>query len=718
MPGVSWFSQIGPGDVWRATSTVDARSAADPPALVVVTEGGRVYLRTDTAADPRWRSLGGPPGGIWTSAVACVTTDATGTVAPVVVGGDGRVWLVQPGEEAADWVDLGSPAPDTEALAAATLRRASGLRHVLVVTSDGHRPWLREGLEADGTWFPLPAEAEWQFDEVALAAAQTPGGQPELHLFAVVSGPGIPGRVLRAGVRENAVWTWIDPGPRPDGQEAGALSATSVRDTAGTVRACALVGASPFTSATADSICVLSGSGRTWAWTELGRPPGDGDLRASVVARGDPAAGGPVVIARVGHHHWRRSPGREWEDLGTTPGDVAVVDPLTCLEFGSGEPSRIQTIGVSWDQHLWTVDIDGAAARWRDHGITAAPATVVGTYTDAQEPGTIGLLSHVFLTDTDGRLWESRLGGIQLDSWDDHGLPAPRTGCRTGVGALAIPGRAGQRSWVFVLATDGRLWARSEGPDGWVWVDHGMPSDRRINATAAPVATEPSAGDPTVPVVGDDGQLWLRTPVGGEWTWVTRGTPPGLLIFRLVGAALFPTAQGSRLVTSVVTEDGRLFVDLRQGPAPGWIDLGTPLPGERVVAGIGAGMVTLGGVPTLHVVVATAPGGHVWTRSWSPGAAGGNWTDLGRPPGPRLDDGVGVVPDPDDGSGALVFVLADGRKLWVRDSAGRDSEWTAWGLPLRADALAGGRAVALGTRTGAFMTDADAGLWLATAEDL
>src|SRR3954470_13645852 len=215
MAEVSWSLLTGPGDVLGAATTTDSTTDGRPPTVAAFTEGGHVYTRRDDGTHWRWEHLGAPPGRPGVSAVSCLSVDSAGAVAPVVVSfSDGHVWLgPQPGSAGA-WVDLGAPGPDTNLLAAVTMRRASGLRHVLVVSANGGRPWLREGLDPDGTWFGIAGDVNWELEYLALAAASTaPGSEPQLHILALVRDRATFAESVRVAFRENSVWTWIDPGP-------------------------------------------------------------------------------------------------------------------------------------------------------------------------------------------------------------------------------------------------------------------------------------------------------------------------------------------------------------------------------------------------------------------------------------------------------------------------------------------------------------------------
>jgi hypothetical protein len=723
MAEVSWSLLTRPGEV-VAAATATETAADGQPLLAAATEGGHVYVRHDDGTGWRWEHLGAPPGRTGVSAVACLTPDEAGTVPRVVVGsGDGHVWLAPLPGAPGDWVDLGAPAWDTEQLSVISMRRPAGLRHVLVAGTNSGRPWLREGLDPDGTWFGIAGDVDWELEYVALAVAATaPGSEPQLHVVAVVRYRETFASAVLVAFRENSVWTWADPGPPPAGVNALGLSATSIRDTTGTVRVCAVIGVDPGRSGSDLEVGLLIGGGRSWRWDVLGHPEGLDMPRAAVAVHRavDPADGsGPVVVARVAHDHWRRSPTGEWVSLGAVPGDTTVVNPSICIEAGSGASRVLWETGVSWNGHLWTVRASGDGVPqvvWTDHGIPATIATVVGA--DIDPPDADGnVLSYLHVVDNQGALYRSTMNGDTAGFWDDHDRPAPDVAVRTGVGTLTLPGADGVRSWVFVLGGDGHLWARSRTGENWSWVDHGQPSGRRVKSALPPVLAQPSAPAPSVLAVAEDGQLWLRAPMGDTFDWTSRGTPPGHLIFSLVGVAAVPRAGGQELVTAVVADDGHVWLHVPSGATP-WLDLGAPTVTERVAAGVGAALVTTpAGTPVVHLVVVTTPGGHAWTRTWSPAAEAARWTDLSRPDDVRIEAGIGVLPLPHDRTRALVFLLGGQGKLWTRDTLARDPGWDLWDRAPETDTLGDGRVAVLNGRVAVVITGGDGRFWLSMSRD-
>ena len=696
---VSWFSQQSPGDV---VSVVAPHPGAD--LLLVTTDGRRPYARRRTASGWTWTALDTPPGAPSIGAGATVPVDAAGTIAALVISDvDGRVWC-SPRSAAGEWVDLGTPAPDAQLLTAATVVRGGVLRPLVLLAADSGRPWLHDGIDPDGTWFPLAPESDWELAELAITqAAIPPAVDPQPHLVAVVRNRDTFAASMRVGFREGSVWTWIDPGPRPDGATPAGLSATTVRE-ADALLACAVVAVDPGASGGADTVAMMIGSGRNWRWEDLGKPPTPREIGAAVVAAAGPVPADAVVVARAGHDLWLRSRGGDWTGLGTTPGDAAVVNPRRAFDLGGGQ---VRILGTSWTEQLWTAEIAGATATWLAHGSANAVAGIAGAYTDPQEPDVLGLLAHVFVVDDEGRLWGSTQGDPFNPSWDDHGLPATGATAATAVGVTTAVdrGTGAQRSWVHVIGSDGHLHARSGTATDWSWVDHGAPPGRRVTAALPPPAVQ-AGHDARVHTLADDGQLWLRA----DGAWDDRGTPPGQLIFALVGAGTL----GGRGVTATVGGDGHLWVETAGGTDPHWVDLGVPVDGERVAAGIGAIEVSDTGNVGLQIVVASAPSGRVWGRTWTAAGTARPWVDLGAPQGVRIRAALGLLANPAVPAGGLAFILADDGHAYVHDTVSGGG-WDRWGDPGRAGPVTAGRAVLiLDQRPAVVGLGADHRLWIAT----
>ncbi|CAG6396341.1 hypothetical protein NMG29_26400 [Streptomyces cocklensis] len=686
MAAVTWVGLGSPGDVtW-------ARASSEATAVVVGTVGGHLYVRRRADTGWRWKRVGIPPTGQRVRDATLLAIEPSGALTLAVVGGDIQVWLYRPEAAAGPWSSLGGPPLDPEivgSIAIGTTHQGTGDQHTLLLRS-ASQTWVRQGVGPDGTWFAIPSDPELFVRQLASVLASVAAGvEPQQHIIALVHDRDDEGALaLRVAVRENSVWTWIDPGGPPltaavDSEDIG-LSATSIRDSSGLMRACAVVGTG-FEETTAS---MLIGSGHDWRHVALGQP-GPGMFSAPVVVdKGpDPQHGDePVTVGRLGDTLWTRSLSGDWTDRGTTPGDVTVVTPTAAFEVGAATSQRrVWTVGVSEESDLWTFEVDDAGVRWEDHGSPGSVTAVVGAYDDAIEDDLAEERPvMVFAIDEYGGLWVclrwasaedftvSEGLGNQLSTWSYHGLPADAVTSAAGVGVFTVAGGNPQPSWVFVVGSDGHLWARTAEAAGWSWVDHGAPAGRLIEAGVSPIADDP-ADRPIVHVLADDGRLWMRSRSGPEWRWTDRGTPQGQLIFAIVGATALVTAEGRLPLAVVITEDGHLRVSVPDGASFAWTDLGTPTPGEKIVAGIGVEVVTPG---TVDIAAVGSPSKQVWTVRWTPGGTP-LWTARGRPADADIQTTVGTTPEP-NAAGCLVTVIGNDKEIWVTTTAGSDHAWSRW----------------------------------------
>ncbi|NDU72384.1 hypothetical protein GWI34_07060 [Actinomadura sp. DSM 109109] len=710
MAPAAWSGLGSPGEVmW-------ARSSGDAGVIAVGTAGGHLYLRRRAETGSRWEHLGTPPGATGVLDAALVPA-GPGAATPVVVGDDLRVWRHDPGAAGTPWTDLGGPDPDENLpargecgdITVITSPGGGTPRHTLVVSSATGRPWIRQGVEPGTAWTRLTPDDDLVVLELAAALAfAAPGQEPQPHVFAVAEDPG--GR-LRVAVLENSAWTWFElGGPQPgNGLSVEGLSATEIRDSGGRLQACAVV-----RQTITGKVGMVIGSGRDWQWVDLGRPPVEGQLGAAVLAAKGPApqpGDEPVVVARVGHHLWTRSRTGAWTDLGTTPQDVAVVEPAAASEVTTAEGRRaVRATGVSWASDLWTVESDDTGVRWERHGCPVAVASVPGVSIGPN-------MLHVL--DGKGALWSCELwmdppdGFFNPGAWTHHGPPAPGVAAATGVGVLNMEGSEPRPTWVFVVGGDGRLWARTavdqDGLASWSWVDHGVPAGQSIVTAVPPLATDLPDGFPTVFALADDGRIWMHPAGAGRAPWIDCGGPQGQLISRFVGAAAPISLAGLLPAAVVITNDGRLWIADSIDSGGGsftWSPLGTPAPGETLIAGIGIEVVT--DPPdsnALDIVVLGSPSGHVWRLRWARGTPP-RWTTHGQPAGAPVRGAIGTMPDPADPAGCLIAVIGKDRQVWVTRSATAGA-WTRWDPPSETTTIIDGRAMPLQDLPCAVVLDGD-----------
>ncbi|GAA0424380.1 hypothetical protein Acor_45200 [Acrocarpospora corrugata] len=701
MAAVAWTRLGGPGEVRWA-------QVGDAATIAAGTAGGQFYLRRRTGAGWRWEFLGVPPGAENVPDAALVPVDGSDGVVPVVVGGDVKAWLRPPGA-ATPWTALFGPAPDVEPRFstvsgdASAIRQGAGLRHTLVISSPAGRPWIRQGLHPDAVWFPIAVNTDWvAWDLSTVFASIAPGSDPQPHVFALASDRESLEFRFKVAIPENSLWTWIDPvGSVPGFMSA--LTVTAFLDGSGRLQACAVP--MPF-NGTAD---MLIGSGRDWRMFDLGQPDAPGDsgfiVSAVVVAKGpDPRPGEPVIMARALNNVWTRTLTGGWQDLGATPSDVDLTSAVEITTADGRE--RVLTAGISRDADLWTLETDAGGARWEVHGLPGSVTSIVGAYHDSPEPDSSALPVAISVLDENGALWNGRVLGRpgtglmdpgagfigRFEFWTHHGRPAPGVTCTAGVGLFAFPkGTPPGGTWIFTIGSDGHLWARTaDRAENWTWVDHGAPPGRSINAGVPPISLrKPPFASPIVHVLADDGRLWMRSRTDNGWLWTDRGVPPGQLIFDIVGAQPAGSATGRFTVAAAITGDGHLWLNLPEGATSRWIDLRTPAPTEKIVAGIGVSDVSVpNGSATLGIVVLGSPSGQVWSHRWSPDGTS-QWTAHGRPADARPRGAIGTMQDPGNPAASLIAVIGIDQQLWLTSTTG--GGWSRWDPPSPTTTITSGR---------------------------
>ncbi|ROO86779.1 hypothetical protein EDD29_4359 [Actinocorallia herbida] len=688
MPPVDWTRLGSPGEVWWA-------HVGDASTIAVGTFGGHLYLRERAATGWRWVHLGVPPGVEKLLNGTLVPVDGADGLQPMVVDFDAKVWLHRKGATPTPWTGISGPPPGSSGLGfflwpgdiqASAIRRNTLLKHTLVITNATIRPWIRQGLDPDDSWFPIPLDADWVSAELAVAAAPvTPGAPPQPHIFAVTLDPDSLGEIekFQIAVHENSLWTWITPG----GQAPflNGLSATSFRDGSGRLQACAVV----TSRAVTDTVKMLVGSGRDWQWSDLGRPNATGgpdfvDEALVAVKGSDPGPGEPVVLARADDRLWSRTPAGAWKDLGSTLSDGGAVRPVSAVEVAAAEgQGRVLTVGIAENFDLWAIESGTGEPRWERHGQPGPAALIVGAYDEAPDPNEPDFLPIGFpVISEDGALWNCRLWGDLVSGgfatyfsqalfWTDHGTPAPNVTCTAGVGISSPPvGAPSDGTSIFVIGSDGHLWARKADAGGWTWVDHGAPAGAAVTTGVAPISPGPSPS-PLVHVLADDGRLWTHSSAGGP-AWTDHEAPPGQLIFAVIGAQPLTSAEGDFTVAAAVTADGHLWINVYDGSVSDWIDLGTPTPTERIGAGIGVSRVSPADSLEIAVVGSSE---QVWTLRWSL-AGSAQWTARGRPADARPRAPIGTLQDASAPATSLVLVVGIDHQIWRLSTGG--GGWSRW----------------------------------------
>ncbi|MGP4024354.1 hypothetical protein [Actinomadura sp. 3N407] len=702
MAAVNWTRYGSPAEVTWARATGAA-------ALIAVgTAGGHLHLCRRSGPSWQWERLGAPPGAAKViDAALLAASGGPDALTPAVVGDDLRVWLHRPD---VPWTGLSGPSPDegrprVPDCGHIVATHDAESRHALVVSSATGRAWIRRGIDPDAAWLPTATDADWIAVEFATAPASVADGtEPQQHVFSLTASRAlfsVP--VLRVAVREGSGLNWFEPDGPPSVDQLRALSATGLRDGDGRFRACAAVIATN-ADTFADNAMVLIGSGRDWRWADLGRPPVEGALSTAVVAvKGpDPRTGDePVIIGCADRNIWTRTLTGDWTDLGPPPEDTALVSPSSAFEVSADDAARrVWATGVSLDSELWTFESDDAGVRWERHGRPSSVNSVVGAYSISRD--VLSGTAIVQVIDEVGAMWSCELRGKPADTlfssgnWTSHGTPAADVTAAAGIGTFTLGGMDPQPAWSFVVGSDGHLWARTTAGTGWTWVDHGTPPDTSVKAGVGPISAELPGGQPTVYVLADDGRLWMRSAGGDAPAWTDLGMPQGQLIFALVGAASPPSPAGLLPAVVVVTGDGHLWINDSDGGTSTWIDLGTPTPAERIVAGIGVEVmadVEHDSTALDIAVLAGSPSGQVWSNRWVRGRPS-RWTAHGRPADARVRAAIGTMPDPANAAGCLIAVIGNDKQIWVAASA-VSGGWTRWDPASATTTIAGGRGMDL-----------------------
>jgi hypothetical protein len=670
---------------------------------IAVWTAGRLYLRRLDLDRWVWDRVPPPAGFTLAQGLGetVVLDEATpGTL--VVLDDQPRAWL-RAGGVTPKWTLLGGPPPQTGEAhwvngGNLVVSRSPGGRTDLLVSTGDQQLWYRQGLDPDGTWFPLlvagstgPAGPNLTVAQHGSVYAEAVVGQaPQQHMFAVVNEGGTVS--LRVALRENFIWNWtVPPGAPPDlsqgvnaSQAEVRLSPGAWRDPSGRLLARMLL------ADRQDNLFLLSGAGHDWTWTSLGGPVVDDSVSGAVLADPgpDPQPGAePVVVARLHHELWTRTVTGPWTDRGPTGGDgKAVITPDSAVVLAAGTPQeRILMTGSSWRQDLWSAQISAdPAVAWENHGIPARLDRVVGAYEAAADPELPGQLPVMaFVLDEYGELWVNRVWGapgdgllLSSDFWTGLGTPAPDVTCLHPIGAISLP-LLPVPSWVFVVGSDGHLWgAQPIDPDDetglWTWVDLGTPSGTTLLSGVGPDAV----GDvPVIHALGRDGRLWLRAT--DSPTWVDRGVPGGQLLSSVVGASVLPAVSDQPIV-AVITRNGHVWLSV-PGPAGfTWVDAGQPGPAERAVAVVGVAAVA---DDVLDVVVVGSPSDDLWTLHWVRGTAG-TWSSRGRPGSQRIHDVGGIVGATAATPGrATIAVVGFDDQIWIAGTGAAGPAWTPWVKP-------------------------------------
>jgi hypothetical protein len=232
-------------------------------------------------------------------------------------------------------------------------------------------------------------------------------------------------------------------------------------------------------------------------------------------------------------YSWDQQGQHFWYNLGPPSTGTSVASGIgaVTVKKSPDAPQRPYAYMLGTDGHLWENQWDGSRHIWTDLGAPrpGLPITGVGVTTIMNDPQA-AQRPYVYVVGSDGHLWENMWTGDR-HVWTDLGMPAPAVGAATGIGTNAVKDNpsTGQRTYAYVRGTDGHLWENFWNGDRHVWNDLGLPGPRiSIVAEAGTTAVleTPGSGQlPYVYVLGSDGHLWANQWTGSSYIWVDLGTP-------------------------------------------------------------------------------------------------------------------------------------------------------------------------------------------------
>lgn len=290
-----------------------------------------------------------------------------------------------------------------------------------------------------------------------------------------------------------------------------------------------------------------------------------------------------------------------------------------------------------------------------------------------------------FVRGDDGHLWINWLGPAGW-KWVDQGpasISAP-------LGALSLHDTREDRPYVFYKGYDGRLRVHWWDGSKWRWNDQGTPPGTGVADGLGTIALAPSPREGVQPYValrGTDGGAWLHwwsNPIL-RWTWTPLGHPPGTAISSGLGVlAVTDHVSGHQhLNLYVLGTDGQLWLNesLRTGADPVWTNLGKPSSGRSIIGQAGTVTVQDGaGKPHRPYVFVVTDDGHLWVN-WRNGDKN-IWSDQGMPNNDPIAYGLGAVTVQETPGGAQnpqVFVTDALGSVWCDQWDGSQWHWVEHG---------------------------------------
>jgi hypothetical protein len=319
------------------------------------------------------------------------------------------------------------------------------------------------------------------------------------------------------------------------------------------VGATTLNGVSPYAFAKGDdgNLWHRYWTGSSWAWGNLMKPARTNVAPAPVeIAQpvGSITVDGyrPYVFVTGSDgnlwNSWWTGRSWMWSNQGRPSGSVGIQMSVGATTVGGGRPYVFVagTDGNLW-HHWW--DPYWSSWNWGSLGNPGTPITApVGAITVE------GWRPYVFVMGGDGNLWHAWWSGSQ---WSWGSLSRPDVGIARSVGAVTVNGGY---PYVFAVGNDGDIWSQSWTGWNWGWGSLGKPPGIEVANTIGVVNV--SFG-PHLFVIGSDGNVWLLSWTGWNWLWSNMGRPGSAM---LVSGAGVTETHGGNPYAFVTDSEGQLWL--------------------------------------------------------------------------------------------------------------------------------------------------------------
>jgi hypothetical protein len=355
--------------------------------------------------------------------------------------------------------------------------------------------------------------------------------------------------------------------------------------------------------------------GASWSWKSLGGPPPGGLSTAAATSffSGKLASDGSAInqfyVFILGNdgHLWlvvSLDDGSTWawQDQGV-PSSTISGNPEAVSQLNVHSPFEQDVFChvIGNDGHLYvnSSEDNGKTWNWADRGTPPTTQLAPGeASTLAYFDGTNEAI-YAFAVGNDSQLY-TNFGDGTTWNWLGLGQPSPSVGVTTVSNyrptSLTVPPDAAKAIWVFVIGTDGHLYASfsPSGGTGWVWLDRGVPPGTSIQnflPNALRVGNESKSAvfnwNLFVFAMGADFQLHVdstpdATPgTGAVWTWDSRGAPSGTVLNGLNGAVASTEVEATlasvQMFVFVSDDNGSLYLNEWDGSKWTWHNqLGPP----------------------------------------------------------------------------------------------------------------------------------------------